>query len=318
VVDPRAVDELDGAGVVVVDGVRATDEGRLGWCGRAPCVVVGVVPAGEAAPGAVDVALGADDGGTLDRIVDAVDATPAAARTLVQVLRAVPALGAADGLVLESLAYSTLLAGSEFARWLAAQPPRPAKPAPGPPVRLARHGDELRITLARPGTRNALSAALRDALVEALEVAEVDASLRVVVDGEGPSFCSGGDLTEFGTAGDVVRAHQVRVLRSVGAVLARLAPRVTMVVHGRCVGAGVELPAFAGRVEAAGDATFRLPELAMGLIPGAGGTVSITRRVGRQAAARLALLGDEIDVHHARRLGLVDVVDDGPRPPTTG
>ena len=66
--------------------------------------------------------------------------------------------------------------------------------------------------------------------------------------------------------------------------------------------------AFAGRVEAAPDATFALPEVAMGLVPGAGGTVSIPGRIGRHRTAWLALTGERIDAPTAREWGLVDEV----------
>ena len=72
------------------------------------------------------------------------------------------------------------------------------------------------------------------------------------------------------------------------------------------MGAGCELAAFAGNVVAAADATFSLPELGMGLVPGAGGTVSVTRRIGRHRAARFAITGDRIDAPTAQRWGLVD------------
>jgi enoyl-CoA hydratase/carnithine racemase len=77
-------------------------------------------------------------------------------------------------------------------------------------------------------------------------------------------------------------------------------------VHGACVGAGVELPAFASRVVADPGARFRLPEVAMGLVPGAGGTVSLPRRIGRQRTCRLALTGEWLDAETALRWGLVD------------
>ena len=72
------------------------------------------------------------------------------------------------------------------------------------------------------------------------------------------------------------------------------------------MGAGIELPAFARRVVAAEDAFFQLPELSLGLIPGAGGTVSIPRRIGRQRTARLALSGERLDAATALEWGLVD------------
>ena len=79
-------------------------------------------------------------------------------------------------------------------------------------------------------------------------------------------------------------------------------------MHGRCIGAGVELPAFAGRVEAQAQTTFQLPELRMGLVPGAGGTVAVTGRIGRWRTAYLALTGCVLDTATALEWGLVDAV----------
>jgi enoyl-CoA hydratase/carnithine racemase len=83
---------------------------------------------------------------------------------------------------------------------------------------------------------------------------------------------------------------------------------VRVEVHGACVGAGIELPAFARRVVARSDAFFQLPEVAMGLVPGAGGTVSIPRRVGRQRAAYLCLSAVRLDAETALAWGLVDEI----------
>jgi enoyl-CoA hydratase/carnithine racemase len=129
-----------------------------------------------------------------------------------------------------------------------------------------------------------------------------------VLRGAGPSFCSGGDLDEFGTAPDVSTAHLIRTSRSAGHRIDQLRDRITAEVHGACIGAGMELPGFAGRVIAAPDARFALPELAMGLIPGAGGTVSLPRRIGRWRTAWLALSGAQIDAGTALRWGLIDEI----------
>jgi enoyl-CoA hydratase/carnithine racemase len=88
----------------------------------------------------------------------------------------------------------------------------------------------------------------------------------------------------------------------------RLRDRVRADLHGACIGAGIELPAFAGRLSARPDTLIRLPEIVMGLIPGAGGTVSITRRVGRWRTAYLALSGLPIDAPTALDWGLVDEI----------
>jgi enoyl-CoA hydratase/carnithine racemase len=151
---------------------------------------------------------------------------------------------------------------------------------------------------------------MRDDLLDALALAVGDPSVtEVELAGDGASFCSGGDLDEFGTRPDPATAHLVRLSRSAGRVLVTIADRVTARIHGACLGSGIELPAFAGRVIAHPDTVIALPEVRMGLIPGAGGTVSLPRRIGRQRTARLALTSTTIDATTAREWGLVDEID---------
>lgn len=235
---------------------------------------------------------------------------PQAAAVLDGVLRQTVLLPVWDGLVAESAAYSLLLAGPEFAGWLASARRPPPAPSDDEPVlvTLRSDGTVLDLELHRPQRRNAFGHAVRDALVDALALAHADPDLQVFLHGAGAAFCSGGDLAEFGTAPDPVTAYEIRLARSVGWSLHRLAPRATVRVHGGCVGAGIELPAFAGRVSAAPDARFLLPEIGMGLIPGAGGTVSIPRRIGRWRTAWWALSGQWLAAPTALAWGLVDEV----------
>ena len=100
----------------------------------------------------------------------------------------------------------------------------------------------------------------------------------------------------------------MRSTRSAARLIADLAQRVRCELHGACIGAGAELPAFAKRVTAREDAFFQLPELELGLVPGAGGTVSLPRRIGRQRTAWLAFTGRRIDAPTAQQWGLVDEV----------
>jgi len=269
---------------------------------------------------AVDVAIGPEGPGAPEQGIAAADpetaATdlqaraaehPVAALTLAWLLRGSAALPVPEALAAESAAYSTLLAGADFCGWLARRgQPRP--PDGTHRVDVSRTGDVLSVVLNRVSRRNAVDARMRDALRAALELAMHDPVLTVELSGAGPSFSAGGDLDEFGTASDPALAHVVRVAASAGAVLHRLRDRVTARLHGACVGAGIELPAFAGRVLAAPDAYFMLPELGMGLVPGAGGTVSITRRIGRQRLLWMALTGNRIDVPTALHWGLIDAV----------
>jgi enoyl-CoA hydratase/carnithine racemase len=152
---------------------------------------------------------------------------------------------------------------------------------------------------------------VRDGLVEAFDLVLADLSITCVeFTGAGRSFCSGGDLDEFGTNSDVSTAHLIRLDRSVAARLDGCRDRVVARLHGACIGAGIEIPSYAGRVVARGDTWCQLPEIAMGLVPGAGGTVGITRRIGRWRTAYLALLGLRLDVATALSWGLVDAIDD--------
>lgn len=224
---------------------------------------------------------------------------------LLEVLRVTSSLEVNDALVVESLAYSTLQAGPEHRAWLAAHRRR-ERLAAARPVEVSRDGDTLHVRLNRPERRNAIDAITRDALLDAFAIAEADPAVKVVWTGVGPSFCSGGDLDEFGTLADPASAHLIRTTRSLGAAVHRLRDRMTVLVHGACAGAGVELPAFASRVVADPATTFLLPELAMGLIPGAGGTVSLPRRIGDRRTAELALSGEPIDAATALDWGLVD------------
>lgn len=304
-VGPGDLEELDEVDLLVIDELDASDEEHLSWCRLAPCVVAAVGD-DDQGPDAVDVVVPGAEEKHLELVVEA---NPQAARTLVDVLRTVADIPVTEGLIVESLAYSMLLGAEEFRSWLAANPRPEPKTFTRPAVSMTREGENLRITLDHPENRNAHSAEMRDAICEGFDLVTIEPTIReVTLEATGPVFSSGGDLSEFGTATDLVRAHQIRTLRSVGARIASLDAQTRVRVKGACVGAGVEIPAFADRVVAAADTTFRLPEVGMGLIPGAGGTVSLTKRIGRQRTARLALMGEAIDVHTALRWGLVDEV----------
>lgn len=251
-----------------------------------------------------------DPAATATALVEAGGRARRAAGVMAQVLRLGPRLTIDEAFTVESLAYSLLLAGGEFRAWLDARPDRTPR-AGEQPVLVEHDGGTLTVVLNRPEARNAYSAAMRDALVEILDAAvAMEPWPAVVIRGNGGSFSAGGDLTEFGTTPSPVLAHAIRTARAPGLLLHRLG--ATALVHGPCVGAGVELPAFCARVEAAPDTTVLLPEVAMGLIPGAGGTASIPRRIGRQRTAYLALSGATVDARTALGWGLFDHVADRP------
>lgn len=239
---------------------------------------------------------------------------PQAATVCDGVARAVgrdaPALA---GVITESLGYSTLQSGGEFAAWLRRRGPAAAPVVPDPVV-ADRDGDTLHIRFNRPARHNAFSNDARAALLEALDIALHDPSVdEVIVSGNGASFCSGGDLAEFGSFSDPASAHIARVRHSPALVLdeltTRLGVRCWARVHGQVLGSGLEMAAFCGRVEAHRDSVFGLPELSLGLIPGAGGMVSVTRRIGRWRTAYLVLSGRTIDAATALDWALIDTIE---------
>ena len=252
------------------------------------------------------------DGNTRDELLDSalnnLQSKPMASTALIQLLRNNHRLSVEDGLMLESLTYSTLQHGAEFLAWLnKRKTPNRDSRAPEQPVTVDRNDDRLTITLNRANKHNAFSASMRDALCEALALAETDHSIgQVILQGAGPSFCAGGDLDEFGLARDPALAHLTRTTRSPARLIDRISQRTTARLHGACIGAGIEMTAFAGHLVASRETFFALPEVGFGLVPGAGGTVSIPRRIGRHRAALLGLSGQRIDAALALEWGLVD------------
>ncbi len=307
---------LDLAGFAGLAGASVAARAAA-WISSRNVPVVGVL-SGDGGPG-VDhcVIAGACDATVTASEAQAIAArirrAPLAAMTLVQVLRTTGQLPLSEALHVESLAYSMLLAGPEFARWRAGRARSRGVAAMnlGEPVLLSREGGVLEIRLNRPSRGNAISIEMRDSLVQAFELVAADASIeRAVVRGSGRCFSTGGDLDEFGSAPDPVTAHGIRCVRLPARSLLACRDRIVFELHGACVGAGIELPAFGARVQAKHDAWFELPELDFGLIPGAGGCVSIPRRIGRQRTAELVLSGRRIDAQMALRWGLVDELID--------
>jgi hypothetical protein len=214
---------------------------RLAGADRIDTVVVRGDNAGIASPGSLPVVVvwvGDEFGGDgpmnadvvvaesdLDGLLTATERAPLAAATLAVLLRSQTTLSVSAGLGAESAAYSVLQSGPEFAAWRAAASAAPDS-TPGAVVAVERDGSTLVIILDRPHRHNAISMQLRDELYAALSIAVVDNSIRAVaLLGNGPSFCSGGDLGEFGSRPDPAQAHVTRLARSPGRLIHELGQR---------------------------------------------------------------------------------------------
>lgn len=274
------------------------------------CPVVGIGAQDHPLAGRLDTVIESHfDGETIAK--EAVR-HPLAAATVAQLLRMIPALSREQGLTAESLAYAMLQGSEGHKAWMAARPEQPTWPAGR--VGLVRDGDDLLVVLDRAEAGNAIDRSMRDGLHEAFALANADAAVaRIILRGTGKAFSVGADLSEFGTTTDPATAHMIRCVTLPAREAVHCADRMEVHIDGACVGAGLELAAFARKVTASRRSWFQLPELAMGILPGAGGCVSVTRRVGRQRALLMILSGRRVSARQALDWGLVDaLVDEAP------
>jgi enoyl-CoA hydratase len=269
--------------------------------------VIGIGARRPPLAGALDAVIEAPV--TAEGLVEQIEARPRAAAVIVQLLRLSGQLPLESALTLESLAYGLLQGSEEYAEWLTSRDSLEQVATAGRVI-VERRDSELLIVLDRPEARNAIDRHMRDQLFESFTVAALDPEVRSVkFRAKGPAFSAGGDLAEFGTTRDPATAHDIRCRTLPARAIIRRAEIIDVHVQGACIGAGLEMAAFARHFTAAPDAWFQLPELTMGLLPGAGGCVSVLRRIGRQRAALMMLSGQRIDATTALRWGLIDAIE---------
>ncbi len=164
-----------------------------------------------------------------------------------------------------------------------------------------------RITLNRPVQLNAFNVQMRDDLFAILTELHANPYLdAVLITGAGErAFCSGADLTEFGTAPSRVIAREARYLRDVWSLLRSLPVPTVAAMHGFAIGSGLEMALCCDFRIATDDARFRLPEVALGMIPFATGSQSLPRVIGRAQALDLLLTSRWFDAEEALRTGLI-------------
>jgi enoyl-CoA hydratase/carnithine racemase len=287
------------------------DGEAAGTLNERPAVpLIGLGDAGHPLAASMDALVEAP--ASAEGLVRSISAAPHAAAVAAQLLRNLRGVPMTQALPLESLGYAALQGSAEHAAWLAARTVATAARAPGR-LLVERDAAVLHLTLDRAGARNAIDRALRDQLYDAFSLATLAGDIECVkLRARGAAFSIGGDLQEFGTTRDPATAHLIRSRTLPAIAIARCPAKFEVHVQGACIGAGIELAAFASRLTAEPDAWFQLPELAMGLIPGAGGCVSIPARIGRQRAALMILSGRRVNAPTALRWGLIDAIESRP------
>ncbi len=183
-------------------------------------------------------------------------------------------------------------------------------------IRIERDGHVLVVTIDRPKARNALSRDMGKALWEAWYTLRDDPELRVgVLTGAGDkAFCAGADLKEIGSYYASMTPIQRRELRERDPGLGGITRNIQTgkptiaAINGHCLAGGLELALACDMRVAADHATFGLPEVRRGIIPGAGGTQRLPRAIPYGIALELLCTGDAMDAQTAFRYGLVNRV----------
>lgn len=180
--------------------------------------------------------------------------------------------------------------------------------APGNDLLLRADSEGIAtLTLNRPAQRNALSIALMESMIIELDRIKADESVRVViVNGAGPSFCSGHDLKELRDNAD--RAFYEKVFGTCSEMMQRivaLPQPVIAAVQGIATAAGCQLVATCDLAVAAEESHFATPGVNIGLFCSTP-MVALSRAVPRKQAMEMLLTGDLIDAHEALKMGLVN------------
>ena len=174
-------------------------------------------------------------------------------------------------------------------------------------VTVAQDGGIAVITLDNPPV-NAMSHHLRQPLYAAIEAARDDASVEgIVIACAGRTFVSGADITEFGSPKSMAEPN----LPQLCALIESVTKPTVAAIHGTALGGGLELALSCHYRVADGSARLGLPEVKLGLLPGAGGTIRLPRLAGPEKAVAMIVSGNPIGAADALASGVVDAIAEG-------
>ncbi|WP_460695564.1 enoyl-CoA hydratase-related protein [Nocardia thraciensis] len=178
---------------------------------------------------------------------------------------------------------------------------------PGEPLLVERTGPVAVVTMNRPHRHNALDLAMINLLARTWDEIDADDEVRVaILTGAGDTYCVGGDLGDGWMTGGRGRADYDPAAIGRGLLLtAPLRKPLIAAVNGACLGGGLEMLQQTDIRVAEEQATFGLPEVRRGLIPGAGSTVRLKRQIPYTKAVEMILTGDPLTAREAYEFGLV-------------
>jgi len=171
-------------------------------------------------------------------------------------------------------------------------------------VEFEKRGAIALVTLDEPGKLNALSAGIREGVTASLARIEADPDIRVgIIIGSGEkAFCAGADISGFDFAADAVKQFIEEIVTFLASPESCSKPLIAA-VNGMAFGGGFELAIACDFILASERATFGVPEIKLGLLPGFA-VVRLVDIVGRPKAKEMSILGDPISAEEAVRLGL--------------
>jgi len=173
-------------------------------------------------------------------------------------------------------------------------------------VKLERH-DEVGIVTVNSPPVNALSAAVRGGILECVKAAIADPAIKgIVLTCAGRTFIAGADITEFG------KPPKPPALNDVLSEIENSPKPVVAAIHGTALGGGLEVALACHYRVAVKEAKLGLPEVKLGLLPGAGGTQRLPRAVGPELAVKMIVGGDPIGAAEALKNGLIEEIVEGP------
>lgn len=176
------------------------------------------------------------------------------------------------------------------------------------PIQVRQQG-EVRVLLLHRPPLNSLDVTLRSDLMQALQAAWLDEGVQaIVIGGAGGAFSAGADIAEFSADAELLEPN----LRQVIAALDESPKPIVAAVHGICMGGGFELALGCHERLTTKSARFALPEVKLGILPGAGGTQRLTRAIGAAAALDLIVSGKTVTGEEAAQLGAARLIEGDP------
>lgn len=179
-------------------------------------------------------------------------------------------------------------------------------------IQYERKEHNAYVTLNRPRALNTFSVQMRDDLFEVLSAIRLDDDVRVVIlRGAGErAFCAGADLSEFLTAPSALAARHIRATRDLWGLMRAVPQPIVCALHGYVLGSGIELAMFCDIRIASRDVVFGLPEVSLGILPGAGGTQTVPRAIGLSQSLAMMLANRRLNAEEALHCRMVNCVVD--------